>query len=63
MLRQVFESVRGVDGFGIVSMMIFIVFFTLVVIRAVRLDKSEVDEFRNIPFDESLTESEKNLKN
>lgn len=61
MLRQVFQSLGGIDGFGIISMLIFIVFFTLVVIHVIRLDRAEIEDCSRIPFDESLKESEKNV--
>ncbi len=62
MLRQVFASLGGMDGFGIVSMMMFILFFTLVIIRVVKLEKTKADEFSRIPFDESIKESENNVQ-
>jgi len=63
MLHQLFETVTGIDAFGLISMGMFIVFFTFLVIHTFSLKKAEVDNFSRIPLDESLSESEKNVSN
>ena len=56
MLRDVFQSLRGVENFGVISMFIFAVFFILVIVHTLSLKKKDVDEFRNIPFDDAAND-------
>jgi hypothetical protein len=63
MLRQVFESVSGYWGFGILSMLIFLVFFVFLLIHTFSIRKKEVEEFSRIPFEDSDEETVKNVKN
>ena len=53
MLRDIFQSVRGFERFGLISMFVFVVFFILVVIYTYTLNKKDVDEFKQMPFDDS----------
>lgn len=53
MLRDVLHSIRGFEHFGMISMFIFIVFFALVLIYTYSIKKSDVDQYRKIPFDDS----------
>jgi cbb3-type cytochrome oxidase subunit 3 len=60
MLRDVFQLVTGYENFGVISMFIFALFFTLVVVHTFSMKKKEVDEFSNIPFDDSTKDQRSN---
>ncbi len=53
MLRDIFQSVRGVDHYGLISTFIFIVFFGLVVFYTFSLKKKDVEECRQMPLEDS----------
>jgi cbb3-type cytochrome oxidase subunit 3 len=59
MLRDFFQSVRGFEYFGIVSTVIFLLFFILVVFHAYSIRKKDVEDFSRIPFDDSTRDSDK----
>jgi cytochrome c oxidase cbb3-type subunit IV len=40
----------GVEFYGIFSLMIFVLFFLVVLIRIWKMKKSTIDELSNIPF-------------
>jgi hypothetical protein len=58
MLRDIFKSVGGIEGYGMISMMIFVVFFTLLVLYALSLKKEEVEDFSRMPLDDFSKESD-----
>jgi len=45
------ESIAGVSIFPMISLFIFVVFFTVVLIRVIREDKQSIDEQKNLPLD------------
>ena len=51
-VRQYLETIDGLNIFSIIGLLIFIVFFTLVVIHTLRIDKSDIEEFSHMPLDE-----------
>jgi cbb3-type cytochrome oxidase subunit 3 len=59
MLRDFFQSTSGTDSFGMISMILFAVFFILLVIHTLSLKKKEVDEFSRMPLDDSNEDSDK----
>ncbi|MEI6899611.1 MAG: cbb3-type cytochrome c oxidase subunit 3 [Bacteroidota bacterium] len=62
MLRDIFQSVAGYQHFGLISMFIFGVFFSLVIVHTYSLKKRDVEEFSRMPFDDSTKDSEKSEK-
>jgi hypothetical protein len=60
MLRDIFQSVSGFEHFGIISMILFGVFFVLVIIHTYSIKKKDVEDFSRIPFDDSTKDLNKN---
>ena len=52
MLRDLFQSASGIENFGLISLILFGVFFILVVIHTLSLKKRDVDEFSRLPLDD-----------
>ena len=51
MIRDLFNSAGGYDIFGVISTVIFLVFFVMVVLYAFSLKKKDMDEFSRLPLD------------
>lgn len=60
MLRDIFQSVRGFEYFGVISMIIFGVFFILVILHTYSIKKKDVEDFSRMPFDDSTKDLKKN---
>jgi hypothetical protein len=53
MLRDIFNSVENIGQYGIISLIIFLLFFTFLLINTIALKEKDVDEFSRLPLDES----------
>jgi hypothetical protein len=60
MLRDIFKSVGGIESYGMISMAIFMAFFTLLVLYALSLKRKDMEDFSRMPLDEISQESDKN---
>jgi hypothetical protein len=60
MLRDSFNSVRGIESFGMISMIIFILFFLLLVLYASSLKEKDVKYFSRMPLDDLPQEPDEN---
>ena len=58
MLRDIFKSFGGVESYGLISMFIFVVFFTLLILHTVSLKKKDVEDFSRMPLDDFSKESD-----
>ncbi|HNY01242.1 MAG TPA: cbb3-type cytochrome c oxidase subunit 3 [Bacteroidales bacterium] len=56
MLRDIFRSIGGIENYGIISTVIFAVFFFLLTLHAVRRKREEMDECSRMPFDDGHKE-------
>ncbi|MFL5753431.1 MAG: CcoQ/FixQ family Cbb3-type cytochrome c oxidase assembly chaperone [Bacteroidia bacterium] len=45
------ESIAGISIFPMISLFIFFVFFSLLIIYALKADKKHISELKNIPLD------------
>ncbi|MEX1190484.1 MAG: CcoQ/FixQ family Cbb3-type cytochrome c oxidase assembly chaperone [Brumimicrobium sp.] len=55
MLRYIkhnMSEIAGIEIYPIISLLIFVLFFTVVIWRTMRISKSEVNKFSNIPLEE-----------
>jgi hypothetical protein len=55
MLRYIkhnLSEIIGIEIYPIISLLIFVLFFTIVLWRTLRLSKAEVNDFSNIPLDD-----------
>jgi cytochrome c oxidase cbb3-type subunit 3 len=47
------ESIAGVSVFPLISLLIFVVFFSFCVLYALKVDVATMDEMKNIPLDDN----------
>lgn len=55
MLRFIKDNLTTIDGveiYPIISLVIFVLFFTGVIINTLRVDKKEIEALENMPLDE-----------
>lgn len=55
MLRYIkhnLSEIIGIEIYPIISLMIFVLFFTIVIWRTMRISKAEVQTFSNIPLED-----------
>ena len=60
MLRFIKHNLTGIDGvaiYPIISLMIFVLFFTVMLFYVLRMRKKEIDEISNIPLENSSVEN------
>lgn len=68
MLRYIkhnMAEIAGIEIYPIISLLIFVAFFTIVIWRTYRISKSEITRFSEIPLDEDekyLNDNEDNRK-
>jgi hypothetical protein len=60
MLRDIFKSVGGIESYGLISMIIFVVFFALLVLHTLSLKSKDVEDFSRMPLDDFSKESDDN---
>jgi Ca2+/Na+ antiporter len=58
MLRDVFKTMGDIEIYGMISTIIFVVFFVLLVLYTIAMKKSDMDEFSNMPLDEFTKKSD-----
>ena len=58
MLRDVFTSIGGVESYGMISMIIFVLFFGLLILHTLSLKKKEVEDFSRMPLDDFSKKSD-----
>lgn len=50
-IKQYAETINGIDVYPIISLFIFVLFFIGVLWYVRKMDKSKVDEMKNLPLD------------
>lgn len=53
MYKEILRSIGGIDVYPIVSLFIFVTFFTLAIVRALRMDARSASEIAALPLDET----------
>lgn len=51
MIREYVQSLEGIDTFGIISLVLFVLFFAGVIIWIFQLDKKYFKEMSELPLD------------
>jgi len=46
------ESIAGVSIYPLTSLLIFVVFFALLILFTIRVDKEQIAELKNLPIEE-----------
>ena len=55
-IKQNLETISGVGIFPMISLLIFVAFFTIVIIRVIRMKKSNVAEISDYPLNDGSEE-------
>ncbi len=58
MYRDVLQSIKGIDVYAIISLIIFVLFFLVVVIKLLRMNKDQIKYMAELPL-ESENNSQK----
>jgi cytochrome c oxidase cbb3-type subunit 4 len=57
MIKNVIERIGGVDMCGIIAVVFFFVFFTVMLIWAFRLKKNYLNSMQDLPLDDGLVKN------
>ena len=52
MYQNILTSIEGITVFPIISLVIFVLFFSVVIYRVVRIPSEEIKEIEKIPLDD-----------
>jgi cytochrome c oxidase cbb3-type subunit IV len=61
MYKEVLQSIDGIGIYPIISMLVFVIFFTLVIIRYFKTDKNYLNEMKNLPLDSDEKSNPNNI--
>lgn len=53
MYKEILRSIGGIDVYPIVSLFIFVTFFTLAIVRTLRMDARSANEIASLPLDDA----------
>jgi hypothetical protein len=51
MYKEVLQSIKGADVYGIISLIIFIASFIVITIKILRMDKSYLNKMKQLPLE------------
>jgi cytochrome c oxidase cbb3-type subunit IV len=51
MYKEVLQSIDGIGVYPIISLLVFVIFFTMVIIKYFKIDKNYLNEMKNLPLD------------
>lgn len=51
MFKNYIESIQNVEIFGIIGLLIFSLFFIVVTVWLIRMDKKYIDKMKNLPLE------------
>ena len=51
MYKEILRGIGGIDVYPVVSLIIFVTFFTIVIVRALRMDARRVGRLAALPLD------------
>lgn len=51
MYKDVLQSIKGVDLYAIISLILFIVLFIVVVVRLIKMDKNYIKKMERLPLE------------
>jgi len=54
MYQEILRAIAGIEVYPVLSLVIFVVFFTAVLARVVRLDRARVNRLAAMPLDDSF---------
>jgi cytochrome c oxidase cbb3-type subunit 3 len=50
--KNYLETISGIEIYPMISLMIFVLFFIVLIVWVIKLEKSEIIELENLPFSE-----------
>jgi cytochrome c oxidase cbb3-type subunit 4 len=53
MYKEILRSIGGIDVYPIVSLFIFVTFFTLAIVRTLRMDAQSASHIASLPLDDA----------
>ena len=60
MIKEFLESVEGVSVYPIISLIVFVMFFVIILVWMLKVDKNYIKKMENLPFEK---EEENNFNN
>lgn len=60
MIKELLQSVEGVSVYPIISLIVFVLFFVIILVWMLRVDKNYIKKMENLPFEK---EEENNFNN
>jgi cytochrome c oxidase cbb3-type subunit 4 len=58
MYMEILRSIVGIEAFPVISLILFVVFFSTMLIRVLRLDRARVSQMAALPLDGATSPSE-----
>ncbi len=62
MFKHYFEQIPNIEIWPIISLILFFVFFTFMLVWIIFLDKKYIEKMRSLPFDDETDGTKTNLK-
>ena len=60
MIKELLQSVEGVSVYPIISLIVFVLFFVIILVWMLKVDKNYIKKMENLPFEK---EEENNFNN
>ena len=60
MKQEILQSIQGVSVYPIISLVVFVLFFVIILVWMLRVDKNYIKKMENLPFE---NEEENNFNN
>ena len=53
MIKDYLQNINGVEIYPIISLIVFVIFFTAIIIWLVKVDKKYINKMENLPFEKN----------
>jgi Ca2+/Na+ antiporter len=60
LIKELLQSVEGVSVYPIISLLVFVLFFVIILVWMLKVDKNYIKKMENLPFEK---EEENNFNN
>lgn len=60
MKQEILQSIQGVSVYPIISLVVFVLFFVIILVWMLKVDKNYIKKMENLPFEK---EEENNFNN
>ncbi len=60
MIKELLQSVEGISVYPIISLIVFVLFFVIILVWMLKVDKNYIKKMENLPFEK---EEENNFNN